>query len=168
MQRRSFLALAGTGAAASLGGCVGGTRVLLDIQRRFRIEPGESRAKKLPVVDGSAAISYTARAEKRFDLLYFTDSSSYQQYRAYLRDDDPATMPMGDQEFTKSAIPRGNTDGYEVEVPTEGKRKSLNADGSHHVVLDYSEYGHGVPVADPDEPLDVFLDLTLVDKQLPI
>jgi len=167
MRRRSFLALAGT-ATASLGGCVGSARVVLDIQRQFRIEPGQGRAKKLPAVDGSAAISYTARAEKRFDLIYFTDPSNYDQYRAYLRGDDPETTPMGDQQFTKSAVPRDGADGYEVEVPTEGKRKSLNADGSHHLVLDYSDYGRGVPVANPNEPLEVFLDLTLVDKQLPI
>lgn len=167
MDRRSFLAAAGT-TSVGVAGCVGGKRVLVEIQRELQVEPGVGWTRELPAVDGSAVIRFTARAEKRFDVFYFVDPAAFAKYEAYLQSDDPDRMPTGHDRLTKTAVPRDGTDGYEVVVPTDGKHAAIGADGSHHIALDYSDYGTGMPVADPNEPLRVFLDLSLLDKQLPI
>lgn len=132
------------------------------------IEAGRGWAYEITDVDGNGAISYTVRADRQFDIYYFTSAGDYGQYRSFVGGDEPDQMPSGHSRLTRAAVHNEDRDLYEAKMPADGGRKSISVEETHYFVVDHSNYGMGVPVEDHAEPLDAFVDLTAYDERLPI
>ncbi len=195
MRRRAFLASLGAGVAATTGGCVADGRVAREIAKEVRIEPLTAWWEELPSVGGNGALSLTVRADQQFDVYYFTDKSTFSQYRLYIYNraqTDGATtndttaestgnttttggnttaatsdssMPAGHDDISQAAVPKGDSDKYEVQVPDDGGRRSIETEGAHYLAIDHSNYGAGVEVKRFQDPLSPFIDLKVIDEE---
>lgn len=168
MERRTFLATVATAGTVGLGGCVAGGRVVHDVQKSIRVGTHSGWSYEITDVEGNGAVSYRARADRRFDVYYFTSQDEYRQYQQFLAGDEPAESPSGHDELSRGAVHDESRDVYEAAVPEDGGRKGLSIESTHYVVVDHSNYGMGVPVEEHDDPLTVFVDLTAYNKSLPI
>lgn len=74
------------------------------------------------------------------------------------------SVPTGHEEVSQAAVPRGGGDKYEVQVPNDGGRKSVETEGEHYLVVDHSNYGSGVQVERFQDPLRPFVDLKVIDE----
>lgn len=168
MERRSFLATVTAVGTVGLGGCVAGGRVVHGVQTSVTVGANRGWTYEITDIEGDGAVSYTVRADRRFDVYYFTDPENYRTYEQFLAGEDPAAMPSGHNELSKGAVHNEARDAYEVTVPEDGGRKGVSVDSTHYFVVDYSNYGMGVPVEEHADPLSVFVDLTAYNKSLPI
>jgi hypothetical protein len=166
MDRRAFLSTLAAGGVVGASGCVGGGRVVLERKRSVTVRPGRGWWEQLPAVDGNGALTLTVRADQPFDVYYFPDADDFAQYEAYVSGDEPDAMPSGHQSLSQTAVQQGNE--YGVVEPDNGGRRSISPDDDHYLVVDHSNYGQGVPVDEHGEPLQAFVDLEVINKQLPI
>lgn len=168
MDRRTFLAVATLGSAVGTAGCVAGGRVVQEQQRSILVEPGRGWTNEISEVDGDGELSYTVRAGQRFDVYYFTSTEAYDHYRAFLSGEDPPETPDGHGDFSRAAVHNDDRDLYEAKVPSDGGRAPISVEDTHYFVVDYSNYGMGVPVEERADPLDAFVDLVVFENTLPI
>jgi len=168
MHRRAVLKSLSVGVVAATGGCVAGGRVAMDKSESVTVEPKDGWWSKLPDVNGDGALSFTVRADQRFDVYYFQSEEAFTSYKTYLYKDDDSEMPSGHDEISQAAVPKSDSDKYEVQVPDDGGRKSIDTEGAHFFVVDHSNYGDGIRIEEFGEPLDAFVDLKLVEKTSPI
>jgi hypothetical protein len=168
MDRRTFLAMTTLGSAVGTAGCVAGGRVVQEQQQSILVEPGRGWTYEITEVDGDGELSYTVRAEQRFDIYYFTSTGTYDHYRTFLGGDEPPEMPAGHSKFSRAGVHNEDRDLYEARVPEDGGRASISVADTHYFVVDYSNYGMGVPVEEHADPLDAFVDLVVFDTSLPI
>jgi hypothetical protein len=164
MNRRAALRTMGIGIVAATAGCVANGRVAVDESTSIRVEPTKGWWLELPDVKGDGALSYTVRANQQFDVYYFQSEQSLTHYKNYLYKGDDSTMPDGHEDFSQAAIPDGDSGKFEVEVPEDGGRKSIDTEGSHYFVVDHSNYGRGVRVESSQDQLDAFVDLKLYEN----
>jgi hypothetical protein len=167
MNRRTFLASAAC-ATGSLTGCVAGGRVVHERHRSVRVEPGGGWTFEITGIEGDGAVAYTVRADRRFDVYYFTSEAHYSRYQAFLAGETPAETPSGHGQLSRGAVHDEQRDTYEVAVPEDGGRASVSVADAHYFVVDHSNYGMGVPVEEHAAPLEAFVDLTVYDETLPI
>jgi hypothetical protein len=190
MDRRSFLASVSVGLAVTTGGCIADGRVALDFSEEVTVRPRMGWWKKLPDVGGNGALSLSVRADQQFDVYYFADASSFNQYRLYIfnqRNDASTTADasssatrtgtatpamteaqqsaqLNGDDISKTAVPVEGGEKYEVQIPGDGGRKSVETSGKHYLVVDHSSYGVGVKVERYQEPLSPFVDLQVIDE----
>jgi hypothetical protein len=167
MNRRTVLATAAAVCAAGSGGCVAGGRVVHDIQEEVAVGPGRAKVYEITDVDGSGAVSYTVRADQRFDVYYFPGESAFTHYEQYLAGETPSEMPSGHGTLSTRAVPTADG-GYEAAVPDGGGREPVSVESTHYFVVDHTNYGDGVRVEETDERLSAFVNLTAYNKMLPI
>lgn len=178
MRRRALLGAAATGAVAGLCGCLGG-EVVIETQESVRIESGRGWVQEIDGVDGSGSLSYTVRSkDDRFQVFYFTSGSAYQEYRQWtlgngnqqLESDDQGSgasdVPMGHGDLSKVAISNEERDVYEAVMPPDDGRYSIDIDGTHYLVVDYSNYGRGLRVPETAEPLQATVGVEVVEDRL--
>jgi len=163
MERRSFLRAVPLAAGA---GCLGGgSDVVVNVQRDVDVRPHTGWTKRIPdISDG--AISYIARADSRFDV-YFFDESTIGAYWRFIDGGSPDEQPAGDRRIGMRAV---RTDEGVYEARTEdGGRQPIEGGGPHYFVVDHSNYrSRGVTKVGEDAgPVSVFVDLTVTDRQLP-
>lgn len=168
MDRRTFLTAVTLGPAVGTAGCVAGGRVTQEQQQSILVEPGRGWTYDITEVDGDGALSYTVRADQRFDVYYFTSTEAYDHYRAFLSGEETPEMPAGHDEFSRAGVHNENRDRYEAKAPEDGGRAPISVDDTHYLVVDYSNYGMGVPVEEHADPLDAFVDLAVFEDTLPI
>lgn len=167
MRRRSFLATLTAGATVSLSGCAEGD-VVLEVQKSINVDAGMGWVQKIDSVDGAGSLSFEIRSEdQRFQVFYFTDESEYDQYEAFLANDDTGEQPEGHSELSGSAVFNEERGAYEVVEPNGGGRHSLEIQNTHYLVVDHSNYGVGVPVAEHDDPLSANVEIRVLKKHLP-
>jgi len=185
MERREFLSAVGAGVAVAASGCIGDGRVLMDKSESVTVEPLDGWWEKLPGVGGDGALSVTVRADQKFQIYYFTSQGPFEQYTEYVGDDRGAatrragtasatptthrqgSMPSGHGDISQAAVPVEDGTKYEVQVPDDGGRKSIDTEGDHYFVVDHSNYGM-VPVDQFQEPLDAFVDLKVIESTSPL
>jgi hypothetical protein len=164
MHRRAVLRSLGVGVVAAAGGCVADGRVVMDESTSTTVDPQDGWWTELPDVEGNGALSFTVRADQRFDVYYFQSGDSLTSYKNYLYRDDDSEMPSGHDRISQASVPKSNSEKYEVKVPNEGGRESIETEGTHFLVVDHSNYGKGVRVEEFGEPLDAFVDLKVIEK----
>lgn len=185
MERRRFLSTVGTGVVVAASGCIGDGRVLMDKSESVTVKPLDGWWEKLPEVGGDGALSVTVRADQKFQVFYFTSKGPLEQYTEYVGDDRgtetrregtasatatarrQGSMPSGHGDISQAAVPVEDSNKYEVQVPDDGGRKSIDTDGNHYFVVDHSNYGM-VPVEQFQEPLDAFVDLKVIESTSPL
>lgn len=166
MRRRAMMKTVGVVATTSTAGCMGGGEVVTEIQRRVTVEPGRYWSRELPdVSDPGGSIEYVLGGDRAFDLLFFTSGEDFTAYREALRGEEPDRTPTGHDEFSETAVPVGDGDGYEA-TTKNGARESLDAEGPYYVVVDHTDYGVGARPGDPGSALSVTVDLTLVKNRI--
>lgn len=186
MDRRTYLSSLSAGTVAAVAGCVADGRVALEISEGVTVDPLNGWSKKLPDVEGDGALSLTIRADQRFDIYYFTSDDTFEQYKNYVYQREattpegegtatatanataantPSSMPSGHDDVSQAAVPKSDSEKYEVQVPDDGGRKSIETTGAHYFVVDHSNYGNGVRVDRFGDPLDAFIDLKVIDKR---
>jgi len=163
-----MLATLSAGVVVGLGGCVAGGRVVHEKQKSVTVPPHRGWVTEITDVDGKGAVSYTVRAEQRFDVYYFTARADYERYDTFVGGDTPEEMPSGHSELSQGAVRNEERELFEVKVPDDGGRKNITAESTHYFVVDHSNYGMGVPVADQADPLSAFVDLTAYNNTAPI
>jgi len=164
MERRAVLRSLGVGVVAATGGCVANGRVAVDESKSVTIEPTKGWWMELPDVQGDGALSYTVRADQQFDVYYFQREASLTHYKNYLYKGDDSKMPGGHEKLSQAAIPDEDSGKFEVEVPEDGGRRSIDTEGSHYFVVDHSNYGRGVRVESSQDRLNAFVDLKLYEN----
>ncbi len=164
MQRRAVLRSIGVGVVAVSGGCVANGRVAVDMSESVTVEPAEGWWTELPDVDGDGALSFTVRANQMFDIYYFQQEDSLTKYKNYLYKDDDSEMPGGHEEISQASIPTDDESKYEVKIPGDGGRKSIDTEGSHYFVVDHSNYEMGARVESSQDRLNAFIDLKLYEN----
>ncbi|WP_340098026.1 hypothetical protein [Salinibaculum salinum] len=164
MYRRAVLRTMGAGVVAATSGCVANGRVAVDLSESVTVEPTEGWWTELPDVDGDGALSFTVRADQLFDVYYFQREDSLTHYKNYLYKDDESEMPGGHDEISQAAIPNDDESKYEVNVPEDGGRRSIDTEGSHYFVVDHSNYGMGARVEASQDRLNAFVDLKLYEN----
>lgn len=164
MYRRAVLKSLSLGAVTATGGCIANGRVAMDKSQSVTVEPSEGWWSELPDVKGDGALSFTVRADQRFDIYYFQNQSAFNSYKQYLYKDDDSEMPSGHDEISQAAVPKNGSDKYEVKVPNDGGRKSIDTEGKHFFVVDHSNYGDGIRVEEFGDPLDAFVDLKVIEQ----
>lgn len=168
MNRRTVLATVAVGTTGGLTGCIAGGRVVHDEKRSVMIEAGKGWSFEITGVDGKGAVSYSVRANRQFDVYYFTSPEAYDRYQAFLSGEEPSKTPRGHSEFSRAAVQAEEGDHFEATVPEDGGRKSVTIENTHYFVVDHSSYGMGVPVEKGTDPLDAVVDLTVYKKTMPI
>jgi len=166
MDRRSFLATAAAGAVVGTAGCAGGT-VVVETQRDVTVQARSGWARRIPRIDGTAAISFIARADRVFETFVFTpdEYSRYQQALATPAGDGPA--PTGDTDLGTMAVHDEERGFYAAQTADTGGQEPLEADGPVYFVVDHSAVGMA-PLPERPESLSVFVDLTVTKKTLPV
>jgi hypothetical protein len=164
MERRAFLATTAVG-VAGLAGCAGGS-VEKSVKRTITVTPGEGWIADLPDVD-NGALSYIARGRSRFDV-YLFDDEAYAQYDAFTAGAEPGSMPRGVEGFSKTAVRTDGGDKYLASSANDGARQSLPGNGPYYFVVDHSDYGQGTPLHEDAGPIQVFVNLEVVEKTLPL
>jgi hypothetical protein len=168
MHRRAALKTLSVGLVAATGGCVANGRVVMDKSQSVTVEPEDGWWSELPDVGEDGALSVTVRADQRFDVYYFQSEDTFTSYKNYLYKGDDSNTPSGHDEISQAAVPKSGSDKYEVKVPNDGARKSIDTEGKHFFVVDHSNYGDGVRVEEFGEPLDAFVDLKVIKQTSPI
>jgi hypothetical protein len=165
MNRRSVLRGIGVGIATACAGCTGG-EVVHEVQRQVRIESGSYWRERLPGVGGAGAISYTVRANQRFDLYVFTDRAAYESYEQYHQNESAADEPPGHPELSRTAVESSSSDGFAVQTTDDGAREPFETEATSYLVVDHSGYGVGASPGEAGEALRATVDVQIVDKQL--
>jgi hypothetical protein len=178
MRRRKLLGAVAAGTAVGVAGCLGG-ELVREKQESVRVEPHRGWVQEITEPSGSGSLSYTVRSEDaRFQVLYFTTEEQFSQYRELTLGDAEATMTTKDGGSDAEAVPAGHDDlssialrneqrdVYEAEMPTDDGRYSIEFDGTHYFVVDYSNYGRGLQVADTADPIQVTVGLEVVEDRL--
>lgn len=143
-----------------------GGEVVHDVQRQVRIAPGQYWVSQVPPVEGGGAMSYTIRAQQRFDLYVFTEETAYGQYEAFHQNGTPPETPSGHRDLSATAVRSENGDGFVVQTEDGGARQSFESQSQSYVVLDNSAYGMGADPGETTEPLRGTLELQVVETQL--
>lgn len=164
MDRRGFLTSVSAGLVGATSGCVADGRVVMEKSENVMIDAQKGWWEELPDVEGNGALSFSIRANKRFDVYYFTTEEAFNSYKAYVYNDDSSAMPRGHEDISQAAVPKEGTDEYEVKVPSGDGRKSIDTKGSHYLVVDHSNYGDGIQVDEYGDPLEAFVDLKVIDE----
>jgi len=178
MRRRTFLAAIAAAGTVGVPGCLGG-EVVLETQKSVRIEAHSGWAQDIDGVGGSGSVSYTVRSEDdRFQVLYFTEAINYEKYQARTAGttadangtagSDPASVevPLGHDDLSRIAIENEERGVYEAVVPRDDGRYSIDIEGTHHFVVDYSNYGVGMQIPDTAEPIQATIGLEVVKDRL--
>jgi len=177
MRRRELLGAVAAGTAVGVAGCLGGDLVL-EKQESVRVEPHRGWVQEITEASGSGSLSYTVRSgDDRFQVLYFTGEAQFSRYRTITLGDGEATdaanggsasgeMPTGHDDLSSIALRNEQRDVYEAEMPTDDGRYSVEFDGTHYFVVDYSNYGRGLQVADTADPIQVTVGLEVVEDRL--
>jgi len=76
-----------------------------------------------------------------------------------------SSMPAGHDDISQAAVPKGDSDKYEVQIPDDGGRKTIETEGAHYLAIDHSNYGAGVEVERFQDPLSPFIDLKVIDEE---
>jgi hypothetical protein len=168
MHRRAVLKSLSVGVVAATGGCIGSGRVAMDKSESVTVEPKDGWWAELPDVKGNGALSFTVRADQRFDVYYFQSEEAFSSYKTYLYKGDDSEMPSGHDEISQAAVPKSSGEKYEVKVPNDGGRENIETEGTHFFVVDHSNYGDGFRVEEFGDPLDAFVDLKVIEKTSPI
>lgn len=164
MRRRDVLSAVALG-TVPVAGCVGGNEVVTSVQRTVSVTPGQGWVTEVPDTSGGA-IQYKARANQPFDVFFFTTDEQYLYYRTYTGGDEPARTPAGDRAVGDAAEQVSDTS-YQAQTPDGGARESIDADGRCFFVVDHSDYRDGPSPDAEDEPLSVFLDMTVTERRFP-
>lgn len=175
MRRRELLGSLAGGAVVAMGGCLGGN-VVMEKQESVRIEPHTGWIQEIDEASGSGSVSYTIRSEDdRFQVLYFVDDTSFEYYQDHTfgnGEEDQAAgnggqggaeVPTGHDELSRIALQNEQRDVYEAVMPSGDGRYSIDFDSTHHLVVDYSDYGQGLQVADTAEAIHVTVGLEVVE-----
>lgn len=163
MRRRAMIRSLGAAAVVGGAGCMGGGEVEEQIQRSARIRPGEYWSAELPdISDTGGSISYIARAERPFDVYFFTLGGNFTSYREVVEGESSGPPPTGHEEFSKTATPTDGGETFEAATEDGGSRQTLTEDGPYYFVLDHTAYGVGARPGDPGEELTVSLEVTLI------
>jgi hypothetical protein len=168
MHRRAVLRALSLGVVAAMGGCIANGRIAMDKSEGVTVEPQDGWWSELPSVGGDGALSFTVRADQRFDVYYFQSESAFNSYKNYLYKGDDSEMPSGHDDISQASVPKSGGEKYEVKVPNNGGRESIDTEGTHYFVVDHSNYGSGVRVKEFGEPLDAFVDLKVIEQNSPI
>lgn len=167
MDRRTLLRAGLVGVATALSGCLGG-EVVHEVRRQVRVEPGEYWLSRLPSVDGNGAISYSVRADQRFDLYVFTDQEDLDAYQTYHENRQPERTPTGHNRLGGIAASTDEPGRFVAQTDNDGSRESYSAESEWYFVVDHSAYAGGIPPGEHPDALSAFVDLQIVDKQLPL
>lgn len=163
MHRRSFLAAAATGAAVGLSGCLGG-HVEKNVNERVSVAANGGEWWEIPDI-GSAEIGYSFRSDDNwFQVFYFREQAAFEQYQSYVMTGESESQPRGDAALGGVAVSDGG-DVFEVENPDDG-RTSVTVDEPHYIAVDYSDYHDDMGVSDHDDPIQVTVDLEIVDPHI--
>ncbi len=166
MRRRSFLAATAMGATVGLSGCLDGEMVM-DVNESRTIPAHRGWVTEIDEVDGSGEVSYTVRSEHgRFEVFYFRSTEAFRTYQQSTlgSDEIPEDPPLGYDPLRAIAVENDERGVYEAQMPDDGSRYSLDFDGSHHFVVDNSEYGT-VDVEDSTADLPVVISLEVVEDR---
>lgn len=156
--------------ATGTAGCIG-ANVVHEINRSVMLEPQDGWVRELDGVDGSAEITYTVRSESsRFRVFYFTDRSDLETYQQFIGTDggeesDPTTQPSGHEDLSRTAVKNDEEGFYVVEMPPDADRYSIEFQGPHYFVLDYSNYGFGDRVGPHSDILNATVSIRVVTNQ---
>jgi hypothetical protein len=167
MHRRRYLASVAACGAVVTGGCVADGRIVHERHKSVRVDPDAGWTFEIDGFEGDGSVSYTVRADRRFDVYYFASRATYGRYQEFLAGETPNETPSGHGELSRAAVHDDQRDAYEASVPEDGGRKPISVEESHFFVVDHSNYGMGVPVSEDADPLDAFVDLTVYEEQLP-
>ncbi len=167
MNRRSFLSAVAVGVTTGVSGCVSNGRVVKERQETVMVPTGRGETTRITQVDGKGAIRYTVTADRRFDIFYFTSRDQYEYYLRFVNGQQVEDPPSGHPALTETAVYNEETEQYEVQVPDDGGRRSISVEDTHYHVVDHSNYGMGTPVDTHADPLQAYIGMTVIDKQLP-
>lgn len=168
MQRRALLSTAAVAAAGGVVGCVGGGgEVVVTVQRSVSVQPGQGWIEEIPdVSDPGGAIRYRAKADRPFDVYFFTTEESFMFYDTYTDGNEPALTPKGNDDVSTNAE-KVAEDTYAAETQKGGARQPIDDAGPYYFVVDHSGYrGEHPPRTEQPSPLDVFVDLTVTRRKL--
>lgn len=163
MERRTLLRAVGVGIATATAGCMGG-EVVHEVQRQVTIDPGGYWLARLPGVGGSGAMTYTVRADARFDVYVFTDREDFRAYESYHEDGSAERSPSGHAELSTTAVRNEERDTYEATSAADGSRASYDAEDESYFVVDHSSYGMGAEPAENAGPMRPFVDLQVFEE----
>ncbi|WP_123538021.1 hypothetical protein [Halosimplex salinum] len=167
MNRRAVLRTAVVGLAGGAGCIGGGGEVVTTVQRSVSVQPGQGWIKEIPdVSDPGGAIQYRAKADRPFDVYFFSEEESYMFYDTYTDGGDPALTPAGNTDVSTTAEEVAE-DTYEAATDDGGAREPIDASGPYFFVVDHSDYrDDAAPDDDEPSPLEVFVDLTVTERKL--
>jgi len=155
----------GAGLAVAGSGCLGGGgEVIVSVQQDVSVEPGNAWMEtEIPdLAESGGAIEYIVRAERAFDVYFFSDQAAFEQYDAYIKGDDPEETPPGNSEFSQAAVPAEDKDLYEATTDNGGNRQSVESAGPYYFAVDHSNYRMENRVEEFDDPLQAFVDLKVI------
>jgi len=131
------------------------------VQRSTRIDPGQYWSRRLAdVSDPGGSIEYVIRADRAFDVYFFTGDEDYGAYRAAIRGEYWGRTPTGHDRLSTTAVPTDERGQYAA-ATEDGARQSLGAEGPYRIVVDHTDYDVGPKPADHGRPLSATVDLTL-------
>ncbi|MDS0282153.1 hypothetical protein [Haloarcula onubensis] len=165
MNRRSLLRTVGAGVVVGGSGCLGGGgEVIVSVQQDVSVDPGDAWMETdIPnLSESGGAIEYIVRAERAFDVYFFTDESNFERYNAYIKGDDPEETPPGNDEFSQAAVPAEGKELYEATTDNGGNRQPVQTAGPYYFVVDHSNYRMENRVEEFDDPLQAFVDLKVI------
>lgn len=139
----------------------------MSIQQDVTVDPGTAWMEtEIPdLSDSGGAIEYIVRAERPFDIYFFTNESDFEQYNAYLKGDDPEETPPGNGDFSQAAVPADGSDIYEATTDDGGNRQPVKSAGPYYFAVDHSNYRMENRVEEFDDPLQAFVDLKVIRKR---
>jgi len=155
----------GAGLVTVGSGCLGGGgEVIVSVQQDVTVEPGTAWMERgIPdLSESGGAIEYIVRAERSFDVYFFSDRADFEQYDAYINGDEPDETPPGNREFSQAAVPEADTAMYAAMTDGGGNRQSIDRSGPYYFAVDHSSYRMENRVEEFDDPLRVFVDLKVI------
>jgi hypothetical protein len=172
MRRREFLAATGVGAATGLAGCLG-EEVVVELQEIVRLQGGDGWTQRIEEPSGSAEVKYSAKSEDdRFEVFYFTDDSEHTKYKEFVSMDSDSrdeqvrniqNRPTGHEKLSSIARHVEDEEIFRAKKPDSG-RYSMKFDSTHHIALDYSNYGR-LPLANKNSDIQITMEFEVVKTQ---
>lgn len=135
---------------------------MTSVQRSVSVTPGQGWIERVPDTDGGA-VQYKARADRPFEVFFFTSEEDFMFYDTFTDGGEPARTPAGHDSIGTAAEKVSDTT-YEAETPNGGARESIGEPGPYFFVVDYSAYRDGPAPDEHSSALSVFVDLTVTER----
>jgi len=75
-------------------------------------------------------------------------------------------VPTGHDDLSRVAVSNEERGVFEAVMPPDDGRYSIDIDGTHYLVVDYSNYARGLRVPDTADPIQATVGVEVVEDRL--